>query len=524
MDFSSLLGTLARSSAQAVSTLARASEEIEQFKEYLYVETEIEKCFVDILDSTINNQQIIFLCGSSGDGKSQLLRRHYDVYKHKFCIHLDATHSFKPDQDAIQALDLLFDSHRSTSKPLIVGINIGMLLNFRGNGAEQHEDIKQAISRFVDGERNFDQFNFLSFEDYPKFSLDEGNVGSEFISELLTKVTVNHPDNALFTAYQSDQSPETSLARHNYRLLQQPAIQQLIIQTLLQARLKFDQLFSTRALLDFVHHLIAGGQVLFDNLFASPKSGLASILVNLDPCLIRTQKLDEFVVQQSLGIQNEEFKAFKASYAKQFGPEELTAPTWVRAFYLLQRVDIGNNYHRHFNDSFRQDRFDDYVRLWQLHRTTSDRRQLRDFYDKHLIAALLKFANRLAPKTVGDGIYLAERNSIILSAKVRISMDSKALSAANNNKKIQSFNAALKVGERPISPFPVTISFLELVQRILAGYRPNRHDKNTVVIFEEVIEEIIRLASQSEEIRFHKAKKQWSLRLEDGEFLVEDEA
>ena len=46
MDFNQLLGTLARSSAQAVSTLSKFPDEIEELKKYLYVETDIEKKFV----------------------------------------------------------------------------------------------------------------------------------------------------------------------------------------------------------------------------------------------------------------------------------------------------------------------------------------------------------------------------------------------------------------------------------------------------------------------------------------------
>lgn len=523
MDFISLLGTLARSSAQAVSTLARASDEIERFKDYLYVETEIEKQFVKVLSATQNRHQIVFLCGSSGDGKSELLKKYRESYANKFDSHLDATHSFKPDQDAIQALNQLFDEHKTSDKPLVVGINIGMLLNFQNTAAEQHDDIKQAIARFVEGKRNFDHFNFLNFEDYPKFCLDEGKVGSEFISELLARVTADHPNNALFQAYKLDTSPDNSLARHNYLLLQQPSVQQVIVRNLLHARLKFDQFFSTRALLDLIHHLVAGGLNLFDNLFASPKSGLASVLVSLDPCLIRTQKLDEFVVQQSLKIRDEAFEPFKEAYIEQFNGQEvrLTPSSWVRAFYVLQEVECGNNYHQRFTQSFQQPLFDEYIQFWQLHQTLSNKRQLRDFYDKHLIAALLKFANRLVSKVVEDGIYLTERNGVILSAKVRIAMDSKSLAQANHDRNIQSFYAALKVGDQAISPFPITISFLELARRILAGYRPNRHDKNTVVILEEVIEEIIRLASQSEEIRFHYEERRWWLRAEDDEFLVE---
>lgn len=524
MNFRDLLDTLARSSAEAVSTLSKSSDEIEDLRSYLYIETEIERRFVDTLRSTNAPQSIIFLCGSSGDGKSEILRRHHTLYKDDFLFHLDATHSLTPYQNAVEALNDLFDRHREAKKPLIVGINIGMLLNFHNSGAKQHDDIKQAISRFIEGERAFGHFQFLNFEDYPKFCLKEGKVVSDFISALLDKVTADDPNNLLFLAYQSDHASENAKTRQNYLILQQKPVKELVVQTLLQAHLKYDLFFSARALLDFIHNLLAGGSNLFDNLFASTNGGLASSLENMDPCLIRTQLLDEFVVQQSLGVPDTGFDEFRQSFSERFGDIEMSPTSWVRAFYVLQGVEIGDNYHHRFVDSFKQTLFDEYIRFWQLHQTLSDKRELRDFYDNYLTAALLKFANRLVPQVVGDGIYLAERNGVVLSAKVRISMDNKTLTETSNSKRIQSFYAALKVGKKSITPFPITISFLELAQRILAGYRPNRHDKNTVVILEEVIEEIIKQATKGGEIRFHKSGKRWLLRMEDDEFLVEKEA
>ena len=86
---------------------------------------------------------------------------------------------------------------------------------------------------------------------------------------------------------------------------------------------------------------------------------------------------------------------------------------------------------------------------------------------------------------------------------------------------IHSFNAAIKVGDQAIKPFPVTISFLELAERIMSGYRPNRHDKNTIVILEEVIDEVARVASKNGSLTFIKDEREWSLLLEDDEFIVE---
>lgn len=520
MNFQELLGTLARSSAQAVSTLKKSSDEIEQFRSYLYVETEIEKQFIAALESSPSPDSIIFLCGSSGDGKSEILRRHYDNYSKRYRFHLDATHSFKPDQNAVEALNQLFDEHELSGQPLVVGINIGMMFNFQNTGDERHTVIKEAIGRFIKGDRDVGNYRFLSFEDYPKFSLVEGKVGSEFISKLLAKVTARSNENPLHDAYLRDKENHHKLEYQNYRILQEESVQNLIVKTLLHVRLKYDQFFSARAILGFIHDLIAGESILFDNLFSSKSSTLAESLLNLDPCLKRSQKIDEFVVQRSLDISDRKFEGFKIEYQYRYGDFDMSPSSWIRAFYLLRDTDLGNNYHKQFSSDFENTIFEDYIKIWQLHNSLSGKKEIREFYNKTLIASLTKFANRLAPKLVGDGIYLAERNGVIMSAKIDVNLDSKSIKEANSGQ-IHSFFAVIKVGEVPVMPFPITISFLELTERIMAGYRPNRHDKNTVVILEEVVEEISRIASKSETLYFHREGGDWSLLLEDDEFVAE---
>lgn len=526
MQFTQLLDTLARSSAQAVTTLSQRQEEKDELKKYLYVKADIEEDFLALLESDLSAGSVVFLCGSSGDGKSELLSRHYDTYSKRFRFYLDATHSFKPDQTAVEALDQLFDEHQQSQQPLVVGINVGMLLNYRNTAAERHADIKVAIDSFIDGKRSLDSYQFISFEDYPKFSLESGAVGSEFVEELLQKVTAPNDKNPIFRAYQALDIQDPRLECHNYRLLQEPEVQKVIVRTLLHARLKFDQFFSTRTLLDLIHHLTSNNDVLFNNLFASPGYGLAGTLVDLDPCLLRSQKLDQFLIQQSLNISDSEFEQFKQEYFEKYGRQELSPSCWVRAFYTLQNVDLGNNYHKNFSKDFAQPLFDEYIRVWQLHLSedSKDRKDLRDFYNKQLITSLLKFANRLEPKLINDGIYLTKRNDVVISAKINVRPDLHSIAKANSKKnQIHCFYAAIKVDDTPLKPFPVTISFLELAKRILGGYRPNRHDKNAVVILEEVIEELVSTANKAESIYLHRKDKKWILSLDDGDFIVEAE-
>ena len=72
MKFIDALGILSKASSQAVIVENRPDSELDEFKDYLHVKTDIERDFGEELGK-IQPGQIIFLCGSSGDGKSAIL-------------------------------------------------------------------------------------------------------------------------------------------------------------------------------------------------------------------------------------------------------------------------------------------------------------------------------------------------------------------------------------------------------------------------------------------------------------------
>ncbi|HDI6212108.1 TPA: DNA phosphorothioation-dependent restriction protein DptF, partial [Escherichia coli] len=145
------LGVLAKSSSFSVTTVThRQKDELDQLKEQLFVKQEIETELQRYLEIA-KPGEIIFLCGSSGDGKSEILTRCQSNprYQRRFNFHLDATHSFAPRQSAIDALNDLFANHQQQSSPLLIGINTGMLANFAREGAKCHQVIRSAIDSFL---------------------------------------------------------------------------------------------------------------------------------------------------------------------------------------------------------------------------------------------------------------------------------------------------------------------------------------------------------------------------------------
>ena len=87
MRFLDVLSVLSKSSPYAVSTERQdsISAELDEVKKYLYIETDIQKDFESHLTSlSPGSKKIIFLCGSSGDGKSEILTQYASKFSQKF--------------------------------------------------------------------------------------------------------------------------------------------------------------------------------------------------------------------------------------------------------------------------------------------------------------------------------------------------------------------------------------------------------------------------------------------------------
>ena len=526
MSLKQLIDTLSRSSAQAVSTLGNAGSNA--VKEYLYIKTDIETAFQEAILQATSREKIIFLCGSSGDGKSEILTRYYHQYNEKLNFHLDATHSFQPDMTAIETLDQAFYEHKQGDRPLVVGINIGMLGNYAEEGADDHSNVKHSIQAFIQNDHKniYPNHVFLNFEEYPKFVPDNDQFIAPFIESLLSKLTIASDENPFYLAW-AQESDSTSMLHVNYRLLQYPEIQQVVIRTLLKVRLKYDQFLTARTLLDFVYNLLTGPGYLFDNLFTSKSTELAKSLTHFDPCTIRSKDIDLFLIQNSLNITDINFDAFQKDVNELVISEQMQTGSWVRFFYLIQDLNLGNNYHHRFKEDFRNQLYDEYVKIWLLHQQYSgkstEKKALRTFYRKSLLEALFRFANRFAPElTSKNQIFLAEYNGYQISTDADVKESLKRIEK-HKPLRLSHFNVLLKLGDEDLPPVPVSANFLDLILKINSGYRPNKHDKNNIVILEELIEDISRRVRGTKKLHIHKGSKQWVLTndTDEEEIIVE---
>lgn len=492
---------MSKSSPYAVSTDRETaiSNDLDEIKSYLYITTDIEMDFVTQLKSlSATDKKIIFLCGSSGDGKSEILTKYNKEYHSRADFHLDATHSFHPNDSAIQTLDNLFNEFKTTPKPLVVGINIGMLGNYAQEGAVT--EITDSIKAFLDKKTTPGNHIYLDFENYPKFTLEKSGHISKFVKSLLQKITAKE-DNLIRQHYDREllaSSPDKKLCA-NYRLLEREEVQDVIVDTLFKVRLMKDQFLTARALLDFIFHLLAGPGYLFDNLFSYGDNEIANIIADFDPAIKRTQQIDKFVLSHSLQLPDQQFDDYKTALTDLGIRRGQKSESYLRLFYLLRKSNFGNEYHKQFINDFDEQLIDKYSEIWHLHtdyQETSEQKEiLRKFYRHIVITAIHKYNNRNAPKLAKDEFFISEHNGHYIASTLEIKVDLKAIKS--DFEAISShFNAYFKVGDKTLI-LMININLLNLLERIVAGYRPNKHDKNTVVLLDELVDEVTEIANSA---------------------------
>ncbi|WP_247180096.1 DNA phosphorothioation-dependent restriction protein DptF [Escherichia coli] len=517
------LGVLAKSSSFSVTTVThRQKDEFDQLKEQLFVKQEIETELQRYLD-VAKPGEIIFLCGSSGDGKSEILTRckSNPRYQQRFSFHLDATHSFAPRQSAIDALNDLFSNHHQYSSPLLIGINTGMLANFAREGAECHLAIRTAIDSFLSADQEESRpyrsghCSFFDFEHYPKFQFNEKKQYSSFIKTLLDNLTRNDDSNLFQFIFRHDETVNPELKEvANYKLLCLPGVQDVLITQLFKARLIKDQFVTTRTLLDFLHHLLMGPGYLFDNIFTGAENDLIKKVSDFDPARLHTYEIDQFILRYELGLVDPELDDFLAALAPlhiRFDRQCVNpgdAASLIRLFWLLQDESLGNNYHQKFSVFFNESLFEHYSEIWHLHKNyiadSEQKKALNRFYTSELIAGIQRYANRKAPELSmqKEEFFLGEYGGVKITAPVELKPDWEAI-RNKNTAHPTGFDVHLKVGQNSLLPVRIGLNLFELLNKLNNGYRPNKYDKNAIVLLDEIVDLITEQAKSSSEIKFY---------------------
>ena len=475
-----IIGQLSKSSPYAVAT-PKSEKDI---FDYLHIETDIEKEYVNTLER-LTDKKIIFLCGSSGDGKSAIITRSQKRFEDSCEFHLDATHSFSPHETALERLDKVFDKYKQSEKSLVIGINIGILINYSKHNKNVHFQIKNSIEEYLKvSKKEIDNTIFINFEDYPKFENLDNKIGSKFLKDIFQKVTSSSSKNPFYQAYLKGKEKHRTLLCDNYELLSKESVQEKIIELIVLSHLKYNQFLTARAILDFIYTLLSDEKLLSDTLFENHTNLIIKNIANEDPCLKRNEVIDRFVIKQT--NQEEDTKLHFFCQALNLVDKNLSPCNLLRIFYLLNSQDISNNYHKQF---FQEGSLvEKYIRLLISHNRGEDSNDVKSFY-KELKNALFLYINRNRLNGQKELIIL-ESNDTFITIDVEIRRDKKKITSTIS-KKLKSFECYIFANEKIVKPIDITFNIYKMLQDINSGYRPNQYDKNSLIIFNEFVERII---------------------------------
>ncbi|MCG5961075.1 DNA phosphorothioation-dependent restriction protein DptF [Acinetobacter baumannii] len=527
MNFIDAISVLSKSSSYAVSTENDLDAELSSIKSDLYVVMPIEEHLFELLNSvTEDSKKVIFLCGSSGDGKSELLLRAREKFSQTYIkFHLDATHSFAPHDSAVDTLNKLFYEYEVGNHSLVIAINIGMLGNYAAEA--KNKEIGSILKKYLEEKQASDGYEFLSFEDYPKFEITKDGYNAEFVTKILKKIT--NPESLLFKVYsESKDTGLKSLEKRifiNYHLLCFDEIQQVITNLLLKVRLFRNQFITSRTFLDFIYELVVGDGYLFDNIFSSKNNEILEKLKEFDPVFLKTKLIDRFLISYQLKEINKDFENFKKEIFEKFNIDDLdNANSYIRLFYLLKFYNLTHGFHNNFEADFSEKLLNDFIEIYRCHKFLKDDniliKKLRDYYNNDLVTSLRNYINRKSPYLGADQYLIREYGDCQVIANLKFSADLNMLKENVSSISGASFYVFLKVKDCGEIDFPVDINLFELLMKLKSGYRPNKNDRSVVILLNEIISRILALGNKTKELTFKNIQKEF---IEEMTFTFEDD-
>ncbi|MFC4306399.1 DNA phosphorothioation-dependent restriction protein DptF [Cohnella boryungensis] len=557
------LRKLKESSKEAVDNLDSFSD----FKDYMHIKRSVESELLDLLlrAKESNKSQLILVCGGVGDGKSHLIsylkNKHQDLLTN-FQLHNDATESFEPRKTSIDTLNDVLDDFSdgklniNGSKKLILAINLGALNNFVDSEyQDRYQHLKEFVitkkilearvsDSFFDSENSF---QFINFSDYHMFTLTSKGASSEYINEILFKISSEDEKNPFYTSYQKNCLENCICSskcpvKFNYEFLMSSRVQEQLIQILIEGIVKYKLIISTRALFNFVYDICVSNFIdqlprdeiketimkasfseyiewFLPNLLFEHKdrSNIFEVLSKMDPVHSRSEEMDNLLISLNT---KENISSIFYEYIDMIDNEcitnilnnELMLKTLLTEENINLRYKLVKLFFRYYkfspkkevlniNDSL----YHEYMQnlfYWNI----QNKKQLIKLY-KDVSDAIYKWNG----KSISEYINLfIGKNQLEYKISQKLDLAPHVIDLKEQSLiKLDRFTPYLIMayktkGEEAVVEISIDFSLYELLMRIKNGYRPNKQDKNNFINFVDFINKILILGNQDKELIFEE--------------------
>jgi len=513
LNLQDALGVLSRSSKYSVSTLRteQTVDELQVLKDHLYVTPDIQNEFETALEGALkqpHNNNIVCLCGSSGDGKSEILTKLYTKFNHAIDFHLDATHSNSQHKSAIDCLDEKFDKFKRSNRPLAIGINIGMLQKFLKHGSERHHDIKESFEKYFENRhiKGYKDKNtsFYDFECYPRLNFSSSKITSDFISDFLSKLTESTPSNPFYKYYQLENKTSSYVAK-NFEILSLVSFQNKLIELFGLARLMEEQFLIPRIFVDFIYQILTmkNEDGIIGNVFTKFDNEFSRCFTKVDPINVRSQALDSFYLEYTTQTVSSEVQD-DINILSSLTNFILTPEGIVRAAYLLGEEILKSSLADFSKESFLQESLTNYLSLidiFQKRKLTSEDEDLcLNIVEELIVNSALEYSNRLLPSKVDGFIVSRKLKDYSICNKVNIQAD---LDWIESHKLTSTdiIPIPLIINNGPVYIFNIDLNTMIQAVFISNGFRPNRQNLETIAKFDELISHIVDRTIKTESMK-----------------------
>ncbi len=533
MNLFDALKVLSKSSKYSVSTLRTESivGEYETLKDYLYIPSEIHDDLKKALDLALlrpDSKSILCLCGSSGDGKSEILTKLYVDYSDRVDFHLDATHSDSQHKSAIECLNEKFDNTKNSTKPFVIGINIGMLQKFIKQGDDRHSDIKESFENYFSNRHSkgyiTGDVTFFDFECYPRLSFSNGKITSGFISSFLGKLTDKSPLNPFYESYRLDSKLGGHVSK-NFDVLSLQSFQNKLIELFGLARLIDEQFLIPRIFVDFIFQILTreNRDGIVGNVFSEIDNEFSSCFRKLDPINIRDNELDNFYLEYNANTLPKDIMQDVDKFNQLTGIE-LTPEGLIRCSFLLRELGLSFPSQNCFENEIINKSLNYYLKLINIYEkskiNSSEEDDCLNIIEGVLIKAAIAYANRMLSTNVDGHIVSRKLKENFVCNKLSVQAD---LDWIEKHELISAdtLQIPLIINNEPMLIINIDINTLIQAVKISDGYRPNRQNIETTAKFDEIIRMLVENTLKTESMKIVNKDKILSINKNRNRYTLE---
>lgn len=516
---------------------------LSEFKQYLHVKRPIEEKLENYLREAVQSSksQLIFLCGSVGDGKSHLLSYLSTTIPEvmaEFKIHSDATESFDPKKNSLdtlaEVLDAFSDENLSNSnEKRILAINLGVLNNFIEShyAEEKYRTLKEYIlsarvfeSHTITKIEENDYFKLVNFSDYNTFELTANGPISSYMKQLFQKITSKEDCNPFYQAYLLDKMNLNNPLLINYEMFSSESVQDQIIQLIIKTITKEKVIISSRALLNFIYDILVPYNAeametsdfidmlpnLLPNLLFEGKERSVFLrqIAHHDPIHQRVKEVDEKLV--SLNNAGSYYVFFRDVIY------EDAAQAWIQLLEPIEEVafldkdtkrELSELFIRsvflnesHLKSCFHDSVYMNYMKFLYAYNTDKKPMLQQLYFEIEKAVYLWKGSPKL------HYLYLDEEGSNIRIAEpIQLKPAPKTITNEQNDV-VERFTPTLFLGftcdseKKIIHEIEIDFPLYMMVTKVLKGYRLNKKDREDSIQFIDFIEKMLPYGRQNEEI------------------------